>query len=109
MCWISCRLVYADAVEFNRKLIKKEPNVQLKIDHVLNPTCLVIRQEAQGDHNGHDWQGQKAEVARQVVAERDREEDGDIPKYDQEMGESRGDLEATTLRTSIFSWGIEPI
>ena len=47
-------------VEFNRKLIKKEPNVQLKIDHVLNPTCLVIRQEAQGDHNGHDWQGQKA-------------------------------------------------
>ena len=47
-------------VEFNRKLIKKGPNVQLKIDHVLNPTCLVIRQEAQGDHNGHDWQGQKA-------------------------------------------------
>jgi hypothetical protein len=84
-------------VEFNRKLIKKGPNVQLKIDHVLNPTCLVIRQEAQGDHNGHDWQGQKAEVARQFVAERDREEDGDIPKYDQEMGESRGDLEATTL------------
>ena len=41
-------------VEFNRKLIKKGPNVQLKIDHVLNPTCLVIRQEAQGDHNGHD-------------------------------------------------------
>ena len=76
-------------VEFNRKLIKKGPNVQLKIDHVLSPTCLVIRQEAQGDHNGHDWQGQKAEVARQFVAERDREEDGDIPKYDQEMGESR--------------------
>ncbi len=48
------------SVEFNRKLIKKGPNVQLKIDHVLNPTCLVIRQEAQGDHNGHDWQGQKA-------------------------------------------------
>lgn len=47
-------------VEFNRKLIKKGPNVQLKIDHVLNPTCLVIRQEAQGDHNGHDWQGQEA-------------------------------------------------
>jgi hypothetical protein len=63
------------AVEFNRKLIKKGPNVQLKIDHVLNPTCLVIRQEAQGDHNGHDLHDQKAEVARQVVAERDREED----------------------------------
>jgi hypothetical protein len=30
------------SVEFNRKLIKKGPNVQLKIDHVLNPTCLVI-------------------------------------------------------------------
>ena len=52
--------IKAGIVEFNRKLIKKGPNVQLKIDHVLNPTCLVIRQEAQGDHNGHDWQGQKA-------------------------------------------------
>ena len=81
----------------------------MKIDHVLNPTCLVIRQEAQGDHNGHDWQGQKAEVARQVVAERDREEDGDIPKYDQEMGESRYGLDPSALRTRIFPRGIEPL
>ena len=57
---ISFSVISSRIVEFNRKLIKKGPNVQLKIDHVLNPTCLVIRQEAQGDHNGHDWQGQKA-------------------------------------------------
>ena len=35
--------------------------------------------------------------------------DWDISKYDLKMVESKGDLDATALRMSIFSLGIEPI